>query len=149
MNTKVIIWCLKELSRLVEEQKCRIICHDNNNLEITSSYSFSPSKRGTTCTKLIFYRYYLNPQQQKELLFLSRMQWRMFLHLWIKIIVLPSKSFIWVSSKYLGSGWFYQKTKATLFYQTTRDTTIQRMTIRRILIERHFWLHCWLSDFIK
>ena len=30
-----------------------------------------------------------------------------------------------------------------------RDTTIQRMTIRRMLIERHFWLHCWLSDFIK
>ena len=32
---------------------------------------------------------------------------------------------------------------------TKRDTTIQRMTIRRMLIERHFWLHCWLSDFIK
>ena len=31
----------------------------------------------------------------------------------------------------------------------TRDTTIQQMTIRRMLIERHFWLHCWLSDFIK
>ena len=30
-----------------------------------------------------------------------------------------------------------------------RDTTIQRMTIRWMLIERHFWLHCWLSDFIK
>ena len=30
-----------------------------------------------------------------------------------------------------------------------RDTTIQRMTIRRMLIERHFWLHRWLSDFIK
>ena len=29
------------------------------------------------------------------------------------------------------------------------DTTIQWMTIRRMLIERHFWLHCWLSDFIK
>ena len=29
-------------------------------------------------------------------------------------------------------------------YVVVRDTTIRRM-----LIERHFWLHCWLSDFIK
>ena len=28
-----------------------------------------------------------------------------------------------------------------IYYQY-RDTTIQRMTIRRMLIERHFWLHC-------
>ena len=35
------------------------------------------------------------------------------------------------------------------YNQNKRDTTIQRMTIRRMLIERHFWLHCWLSDFIK
>ena len=32
---------------------------------------------------------------------------------------------------------------------TDRDTTIQRMTICQMLIERHFWLHRWLSDFIK
>ena len=29
-----------------------------------------------------------------------------------------------------------------MLYLLTRDTTIQRMTIRRMLIERHFWLHC-------
>ena len=34
-------------------------------------------------------------------------------------------------------------------YMMMHDTTIQRMTIRRMLIERHFWLHRWLSDFIK
>ena len=37
----------------------------------------------------------------------------------------------------------------TFWYGGSRDTTIQRMTIRRMLIERHFWLNCWLSDFIK
>ena len=35
------------------------------------------------------------------------------------MVLVPSKSFIWVTSKYLGSCWFYRKTKATLLYQTT------------------------------
>ena len=36
---------------------------------------------------------------------------------------IPSKSFIWVTSKYLGSCWSYRKTKATLLYQTTHSAS--------------------------
>ena len=34
-----------------------------------------------------------------------------------------SKSFIWVTSKYLGSCWSYRKTKTTLLYQTTHSAS--------------------------
>ena len=43
-------------------------------------------------------------------------------HLSVKnYYIVPSKSFIWVTSKYLGSCWSYRKTKATLLYQTTHS----------------------------
>ena len=33
-------------------------------------------------------------------------------------VLIPSKYFIWVTSKYLGSCWSYHKTKVTLLYKT-------------------------------
>ena len=39
------------------------------------------------------------------------------------MIVIPSKSFIWVTSKYLGSCWSYRKSNATLLYQTTHSAS--------------------------
>ena len=40
-------------------------------------------------------------------------------------IPLPSKSFIWVTSEYLGSCWSYRKTKTTLLYQTTHSASYE------------------------
>ena len=34
-----------------------------------------------------------------------------------------SNSFIWVTSKYFGSCWFYRRTMATLLYQTTHSAS--------------------------
>ena len=40
------------------------------------------------------------------------------------------------------SSWPFQSKTQNHALISNRDTTIQRMTIRRMLIERHFWLHC-------
>ena len=42
-----------------------------------------------------------------------------------QLLIVQSKSFIWVTSKYLGSYWSYRKTKATLLYQTTHSASIE------------------------
>ena len=39
--------------------------------------------------------------------------------------ILQSKSFIWVTSKYLGSCWSYRKTKTTLLDQTTHSASYE------------------------
>ena len=39
---------------------------------------------------------------------------------------IQSGPFIWVTSKYLGSCWSYQKTKATLLYQTTHSASTEQ-----------------------
>ena len=43
----------------------------------------------------------------------------------LKTIYIQSKSFIWVTSKYLGSCWSYRKTKTTLLYQTTHSASYE------------------------
>ena len=49
----------------------------------------------------------------------------LWLYLLILVFILQSKSFIWVTSKYLGSCWSYRKTKTTLLYQTTHSASYE------------------------
>ena len=66
----------------------------------------------------------------------KKWDWEKFLSLFRISWNLPSKSFIWVTSKYLGSCWSYRKTKTTLLYQTTNSASYWAIVIRSL--ERNF-----------